>query len=350
MVVAAALAAGLGVAQPARALPWIYTPTPEDGPAGEWLTSISVRSHTDAWAVGSRAPETAIDQPVAVHWNGQAWSSVDVPPIARGGNLEAVSVIPGTGDAWAVGERFGVPTLGLILRWHAGTWTRVSSPWRAAQLYAVRALPSGEAFAAGVSQRGRPLVLRYDGEAWHAEPGVGTLARDGILRAIEPRSGHDVWAVGHRWVLGNPRPLLLHLGPGGWERVPAPGDRPGFLRGITSVPGTREMWAVGANIDPWKTMVMHFDGQQWARFRHPEPGGIGGGELHDVVAAGHSKAWAVGQGVTAATLIWNGVEWRETLTPRGQEAGLNGIARTPGTKETFAVGFRRGHTYAVYQH
>ena len=140
MVVAAALAAGLGVAQPARALPWIYTPTPEDGPAGEWLTSVSVRSHTDAWAVGSRAPETAIDQPVAVHWNGQAWSSVDVPPIARGGNLEAVSVIPGTGDAWAVGERFGVPTLGLILRWHAGTWTRVSSPWRAAQLYAVRAL------------------------------------------------------------------------------------------------------------------------------------------------------------------------------------------------------------------
>jgi hypothetical protein len=353
MVVAAALwvtLAGVALPASAKALPWIYTPTPTDGPAGEWLTSISAASHNNVWAVGSRAPETAVDQPIAVRWNGHAWASIDVPPMSRGGNLEDVSVVPGTADAWAVGERFGVPTLGLILRWHAGSWTRMDAPWQVAQLYAVQALGPRSAFAAGVSQSGRALVARFDGEAWHAEPGVGQLAKDGIIRSIAARNHHDVWAVGHRWVGNNPYPLLLHFDGVRWERIPPPPvRRAGFLRGVTTVPGTRELWAVGSNVDPWKTMIMYYDGRRWARIRHPEPGGIGGGELHDVIAAGPAKAWAVGQGVTASTLIWNGEEWRETVTPRGDEAGLNGIARAPGTRETFAVGFRRGHTYAVTQ-
>jgi hypothetical protein len=350
--IAAALAAGLIAVLPpaaAQALPWLYTATPTHGSDSEWLTSVSAAGPGSAWAVGSRAPETAVDQPIALHWNGGAWTSVAVPHTESGGHLEAVSTIPGTSDAWAVGTRFGVPSLGMALRWHAGRFTSARLPWTVAQLYAVRALGPSVAFAAGVSQYGRPLVARFQDGGWHQAAGVGILAEDGVLRSIAVRSPTDVWAVGHHWVKDNPYPLLLHYDGTTWRRFPVPNIRPGFLRGVAVVPGTRQAWAVGADASPWRTVIMRFDGKRWARVSHPEPGGIGGGELNDVAAAGPNKAWAVGQGVEAATLIWNGYTWRETTTPRAGEAGLNGISRVPGSLETFAAGFRAGHTYAVYQ-
>jgi hypothetical protein len=348
---AAALAASvwLVMAEPAAALPWMLTPTPAPGPDASWLTGTSAHSAVDAWAVGNWVPRDLPDQPLALHWDGTAWTESAMPHAPDGANLEGVAVVPGTSDAWAVGERFGVPSLALIERWHAGHWATVPSPWVAAQLFDVTALRRRVAFAGGISQTGRPLVLRFDGRSWTKMIGPGQLARSGVVAAVAARSRDDVWAVGHRWTGGVAYPLILHFDGKRWTRIPDAAARPGFLRAVTVVPGTDEAWAVGSNSDPWKTVIMHFDGRSWSRVRHPEPGGIAGGELRGVTAAGPNKAWAVGVSASAATLIWNGETWRETVTPRADGAGLNAIARVPRSIETFAVGFRLGSTYAIMQ-
>lgn len=87
---------------------WTAVTVPNPAPFDE-IRGVSVRSATDAWAVGEYSPHVGkpyIDsRSWVLHWNGTAWSRLQAP---AGAGLSAVAVVPGTRDAWAVGGSMAV--------------------------------------------------------------------------------------------------------------------------------------------------------------------------------------------------------------------------------------------------
>ena len=87
---------------------WTTFPAPNPAPFDE-IRGVAVRSATDAWAVGEYSPHAGrpyVDsRSWVLHWNGTAWSRLQAP---AGAGLNAVAVVPGTRDAWAVGGSIAV--------------------------------------------------------------------------------------------------------------------------------------------------------------------------------------------------------------------------------------------------
>lgn len=84
------------------------------------LTSVTVVSTTNAWAVGFYLNNNDVKQTLIEHWNGSVWSVVPSPNNSTGDNvLNGVTKVPGTSKAWSVGYggvRFG-PQLTLTERY-----------------------------------------------------------------------------------------------------------------------------------------------------------------------------------------------------------------------------------------
>lgn len=79
---------------------WSIVSSPNNGDSG--LGSIAVISKNDIWAVGTYGNPYQI---LTEHWNGTAWSLVASPNPGSGDNLPTgVTAVPGTGDAWIVGQ------------------------------------------------------------------------------------------------------------------------------------------------------------------------------------------------------------------------------------------------------
>ncbi len=88
---------------------WAAQPVPADIELLE-LTSVSMISETDGWAVG--------EQGLLLHWNGIQWSKATSPTTEK---LESISMVSGT-DGWAVAEFLH------ILHWDGSDWTIVPNP------------------------------------------------------------------------------------------------------------------------------------------------------------------------------------------------------------------------------
>jgi hypothetical protein len=92
------------------------------------LSSVTMTSPTNAWAVG----ETDSDQALIVRWNGREWTQVRSPSPARFSVLDAVAA-GSPSSVWAVGA-FGTsagtsPLTSLLeLHWDGRRWTKISTP------------------------------------------------------------------------------------------------------------------------------------------------------------------------------------------------------------------------------
>ncbi len=137
---------------------------------------------------------------------GSAWAC---PRLALAGaitgtraDLAAVTAIPGTTGAWAVGEKCPrapegcVPGNDLLLREGGSGWSEVPapSPGGQASLVAVSADSASDAWAVGSWAGGeKNLYLRWNGSAWKQVPGPGNSTLTGVA-AVSPT---DVLAVGY---------------------------------------------------------------------------------------------------------------------------------------------------------
>jgi hypothetical protein len=147
------------------------------------LRGVSAFSPRRAWAVGSFADVEATVQPLIERWDGKAWTVVESPMFAEGGDLQGVDVISAK-NAWAVGSR-GDPS--------------------------------------GVF---KTVIERWDGDAWRLVPspnaGLG-LPPNGSLAAVLALSKEDVWAVGSSLTCAEiPQPLIEHWDGRQWRVVPSP--------------------------------------------------------------------------------------------------------------------------------
>jgi hypothetical protein len=105
-----------------------------------------------------------------------------------------------------------------------------------------------------------------------------------VLTGVDVRTASDVWAVGYYDQGSTKRPLALHWDGSSWSTSPVPGT--GLLRQVRAIaPGN--VWSVGtyykASEHRLKTLVVHFDGMNWATVRSADSASPADDELIGVV-------------------------------------------------------------------
>jgi hypothetical protein len=98
---------------------------PAPGQVDTVLTGVDVRTASDVWAVGY-CNDGGADRPVALHWNGSAWTSSTVP---GAGLLREVKAI-GPSNVWAAGAYYNTSLQGhqtLVVHFNGTKWTTVVS-------------------------------------------------------------------------------------------------------------------------------------------------------------------------------------------------------------------------------
>ncbi|MFG2077124.1 hypothetical protein [Nonomuraea maritima] len=207
--------------------------------------ALAARGPDDMWVVGHRRPDPAREeftQPAAAHWDGRAWRPVATPayrfpdpaPPEESAFFETAAAGPGR-QAWAAGQHTfnggeGGPEPAVpppvVTHWNGSAWTTVTVP----------------------TQMVCCVLLAPDGTG-------------GALLASTARGVDNTWRL---TAAGTPARLPK-------ARLPAstkPGESPwavGDIMGMTHVPGTRLVIAVGA--------LRRADGSTWgavAEFRAPE--------------------------------------------------------------------------------
>ena len=240
---------------------WTKIPSPNVGDQDNELSAVSVRGRSNAWAVGSAEDPSEVPKTLIEHWNGHAWSVVPSPNdggAADENHLSDVRAFSAT-DVWAVGDSTSNGT--LTIHRDAGGWSIVPAPdvaGRQCSLAAITGVPgSSRRFAVGscVDQAtgdSRTLIERWNGTGWtivpSPAPGVSSTLSD-----VAAVSGHELWAVGSSRAAGLPGPttgLTIRWNGHAWSEVASPSAPPPFdettLFGVSVVPGTSTLWAVGS--------------------------------------------------------------------------------------------------------
>ncbi len=332
----------LAGARAPRVRDWQAVPAPGSVPAAQ-LRSVAVAGPRLAWAVGEEnlVPQ-AQQRPLAMLWNGTAWTKTDLSHLAHTRLTDVAGVRANA--AWSVGLPTGDGS--PLLRWNGTTWCEADFPgrgepdvrlnsvavgrdrqvwicgsrggaarllhgdgrrWRwldplpvaSVNLYRVVVRSRGEVWVGGDQSNGggwSGTVARWDG-AWTALPPIAGL-RLGIadLHAAGP---DDVWAVGTEAGVGGPvgrpgNPALAHWDGTAWTRVEA-GFTLGSLTGIAGDARGRAAWISGWNYqDQSRSTYLRRDGDTWTVVRGPA-GPAPAPYLNDVTAVpGTTGFWSVG--------------------------------------------------------
>jgi hypothetical protein len=235
---------------------WTLVPSPNQGAGSNDLVDVDVRSTTDAWAVGYRM-DGDVKKTLAMRWNGTAWSVVATPsPGSASSGLTAVVAVSAD-EAWAVGYRGdGVGYEPLILRWNGLDWVvRDASALdlgRETILTGVAAVGSGNVWTVGYGNGSSgylPVTGHLVTGTWASVPADDPGDPVAVVQDVAVGSGGIPWAAGFRHGnrAGSETTLIQRHADGAWGTVASPNASPSdnALYGITDVPGTTRLWAVG---------------------------------------------------------------------------------------------------------
>jgi hypothetical protein len=310
-----------------------------------WLTSVSVVSASDVWAVGTGGLGVAL----IMHWNGTRWSADS--------NLPYCCVLAGVAalsanDVWAVGGS-------LALHWNGKSWARVPVPKGTGSLNAVAATSPGDVWAVG-SGSNQPLVDHWNGRQWTVQH-LPSVPGGGGLSGVAARTAHDVWVVGSVGA----QTLIEHWNGAKWTRIASPGLPGASASSLASVTATGAdyAWAVGSAAMPdgtTRTLTMLWNGRHWQQINSPNP--VVDDSLTGVTASWTHNIWAVGNNnpttctgdgcAPNVTLImhWNGTRWKVVPSPYGGSDNYNtlyGIAAVTRTN-IWAVGWAIPQTLILH--
>jgi hypothetical protein len=187
---------------------WTQVASPNLGGGANQLFGVAAISANDIWAVGSAA-----GGPLAMRWNGSAWSLVPIAP-DTGLSSEFLNGVAGTAanDVWAVGQGRGFfvnQPFATIRHWNGIHWTdkvcyarSASNPppdyeggGPGAYLTAVSAAGADSVWAVGVAGAG-PLIRHHDEEAWTSVIHPRAFPNGAWLQGVTTSAGGTAWAVG----------------------------------------------------------------------------------------------------------------------------------------------------------
>lgn len=315
---------------------------------GQNLVAVSGSGPADVWAVGSSLPAAGADPaPLALHWDGVAWTplaiagtdfgltsvaSHDAADIWFGASRQilhydgaaftSTSILGTVADLWesAPGEVWGVGSGGAIYHWSSGVWTSLPSG-TSNDLASVAASGSTDAWAVGPAG----TVLDWNGDGW-------TPISDGTTGPLGAVAGTDVDDV---WTSGP-----LHFDGDGWSHDPL-----GSSIAATGLCGfsSDDVWAAGAALSAGggNGFLAHWDGRLWTidgidgvyvPITSAAPS-LGPSSMNALWCHTPSDVWAVGQitaitGPVEATVAhWDGRLWSPIAVPSTQFlAGVWGSA------------------------
>jgi hypothetical protein len=345
---------GVGASPVAADCSWVVVESPNPAPGGvNALLGASGTSAADVWAVGQARPPGGDDATVAEHWDGTAWSVSPTPSLPRPVLLTDVLALAPS-NVWAVGDQYGTsPERNLIEHWNGSDWRVVAtpSPGRGPlTLSAIDGISGTDIWAVGSALRGafgnQPMILHGDGVTWSVSRSPA-IASGALLTSVAVISPQDAWAVGYASAASGTATLIEHWNGRSWRVVESP-NQPGFDNVLfgASAAGADDVWAVGSygTVDAAATLIEHWDGSGWTIVASPSgaPMEFTRSSLADVQAASTNDVVAVGTFVNGAleSLIiehWDGVAWSKD-PGNGADGALFGVARIPGTKQTWAVG------------
>jgi hypothetical protein len=249
---------------------WKVVPSPAAGT----LNAVTAAAANEVWAVGSNFnAATQTNQVVIEHWEGKGWKVVRGANPGTGGNfLSGVTAITAH-DVWAVGySTTAFPRISIV------TPHTVPNP---------------------VTQT---LIEHWNGKVWKAAASPNPATATNTLNAVAAVSSRDIWAVGQQASQGEgPLQTLIERWNGkGWKVVASPnvGSNDGALKGVVVV-NKDNVWAVGVSAAypssfAWRTLVEHWNGRSWKIDLSPNVG-YNGSILFGVTRIPHTeKLWAVG--------------------------------------------------------
>jgi len=182
----------------------LVTGVPAPGTIDTVLTAVDVRTASDVWAVGYYNDGSA-DQPLALHWDGSAWTSSPVP---GAGLLRQVCALA-PGNVWAAGS-----------------------------------------FYNGSLQRYQTLVVQFNGTAWTTVVSANSHSDTEIIGLATDPAGSTITAVGR----AGPGPLIEQAScPSGPVVLPA--STPAPVPPVPTAPGVGPTPNPPPNTPPAKTPV-----------------------------------------------------------------------------------------------
>lgn len=323
---------------------WNVIPSANSARAGNDLLAVAAISANDVWAVGTSANKSGSDyHTLAEHWNGTTWSVVATPnPDPTNDELSAVAAVS-TNDVWAVGQTFpgSAPHLTIIEHWNGTQWSTVSSPNPSSTysvLTGVTAISADNIWAVGSFSKKsnvNTLIEHWDGSAWSVVSSPNTTSRFNVLQAVTAVSTTDVWAVGEYAAPDPYRPLIEQWNGSTWNIVssPTPVKSANYLYGISAV-SAKDIWTVGSSV-PYQGntvgLIEHWNGTKWSMSHPANPSNSY--LFSGVAAIAGNNVWAIGSPIEQ----WNGKQWSIVSSP--SVGALNGVARVPGTKNLWSVGY-----------
>lgn len=340
--------------------------------AGITLTSISMVSASEGWAVGStfRAlqnipPPTGAKSngpPVILHYHNGQWTEDLLPAELSHPQedyvLRSVSMVSAS-EGWAVGSSVlpanadGV-THGILLHYTGGHWVLlVTNVHVGMQLRRVVMRSATDGWIVGWNQANDPsgyaLVLHYDGHAWVQVHDPIFSQSSGLFSVAEAADG-EVWIAG-TGTQGNCAldATLFHYDGSRWTREPVTPSSASLYN--LAMLSASDGWAVGfqqggvlpgSNCEtdqskPGQGIILHYQHGQWQ-----EAATIAGDgqmwyfQLVALAMVSPDEGWAVG---AEGTIVHyhNGV-WARVSSPIAQEGGALYSVAMVSASEGWAVG------------
>ncbi|MEV0594735.1 hypothetical protein [Nonomuraea cavernae] len=233
------------------------------------LHSVSAEHPDDVWVTGR--DHTGSDRAFVSHWDGRRW--IDRRPFGVSGEQFLSDVTATDGRAWFAGsgstgaivvewdgDEFhlldsGLGDEGAVLN---------SISVKDGHLWAAGLVGDGE------NHPRKPLIYhRVLGRESTEQPETPEIPL-GALNGISQVSSSDVWAVGtiHSHGDHGNRPLVMRWDGSKWSRVQVPITRGELYDVVAS--GTGDVWVGGIDADhAGQALFLHFDGTGWTREYSP---------------------------------------------------------------------------------
>jgi hypothetical protein len=171
------------------------------GATQTYLNSVTMEPSGQTWATGSANFADGSSQPWMINYDGQQWKDTPVPDLGEGDigifDVTADPRIAG-GGAWATGlfQAPNGPALPILLHWNGTAWSEIDLPDENAVALGVGYDGQGGLLITGRNSRYQPVLLRYSDGTVTQEP---SPANGDIViwydTAVAPES-NQVWIFG----------------------------------------------------------------------------------------------------------------------------------------------------------
>jgi hypothetical protein len=244
---------------------WQQVASPNVGQYSNTLADVDALRPDRAWAVGYYRPDKTHRNPLILRWDGTAWRRVPVTDLPSPGTLSnallGVAAVD-ENDVWVVGYKKSSGGQGyqsLVLHYDGTAWTEIEVPavGEGNILTGIFVVSGDDIWASGYYVDGtqhKTLTLHYDGTGWAHVPSANEGSGVTALRDIDASSPTDAWGVGLRYHATRDRFVAStqHWDGSSWTLFPpAIGNVKSEMLAVGRAPGTSQVWAAGrpANVE-----------------------------------------------------------------------------------------------------